>query len=81
MRSKITVFTSPTCPHCPGAVKLVKEVSRERDDVVVEVLSTATHKGSKKARELEKLGKIVIVEGRVQFHFLPESIKVYIKVN
>jgi len=34
-----------------------------------------------KARELEKKGAIVIVEGRTQFHFLPESIKIYMKVN
>ena len=34
-----------------------------------------------KARELEQKGAIVIVEGRTQFHFLPESVKIYIKVN
>lgn len=34
-----------------------------------------------KARELEKKGAIVIVEGRTQFHFLPESIKIYMKVG
>lgn len=33
------------------------------------------------ARKLEKHGKVVIVEGRTQYHFLPESIKLYIKVN
>ena len=25
MAHKIEVFTSPTCPHCPGAVKVVEE--------------------------------------------------------
>ncbi|MBS3127437.1 (d)CMP kinase [Candidatus Woesearchaeota archaeon] len=33
------------------------------------------------ARQLEKAGKKVIVEGRTQYHFLPESIKIYIKVE
>jgi len=32
-KSKIEVFTSPTCPHCPSAVKLAKELEQERDDV------------------------------------------------
>ncbi len=34
-----------------------------------------------KARALEKENKFVVVEGRTQFHFLPESVKVYIKVD
>lgn len=36
---------------------------------------------SAKARKLEKKGKTVIAEGRVQFHFLSESIKIFIKVD
>jgi len=38
-------------------------------------------KAAAQARELAKINSWVIVEGRVQFHFLPESIKIYIKVN
>jgi len=34
-----------------------------------------------KALKLEKLRKIVIVEGRTQFYFLPNSVKIYIKVD
>ena len=30
---------------------------------------------------MEKLGKVVLSEGRVQFYHLPESIKIYIKVS
>jgi CMP/dCMP kinase len=37
-------------------------------------------KAAAKALELEKQGP-VIVEGRVQFHFLPQSIKIYMKVD
>ncbi|MBI4152802.1 AAA family ATPase [Candidatus Woesearchaeota archaeon] len=38
-------------------------------------------KAAAEARLLEKQGKIVVVEGRTQFHFLPKSVKVYIKVD
>ncbi|MBU0457332.1 MAG: (d)CMP kinase [Nanoarchaeota archaeon] len=38
-------------------------------------------KASAEARELEKNNQIIIVEGRTQFHFLPESLKIYIKVD
>lgn len=33
------------------------------------------------ARKLEKAKKAVVVEGRTQFHFLPESVKIFITVN
>ena len=33
------------------------------------------------ARALAKSGKNIIVEGRTQFHFLPESIKIFMKVS
>ena len=36
---------------------------------------------AKQARDLDKKKKNVIVEGRTQYHFLPESYKIYIKVN
>jgi CMP/dCMP kinase len=36
---------------------------------------------AKKAREFNSLKKDVIVEGRVHFHFIPESIKLYIDVD
>ncbi len=44
-------------------------------DVEVDELAAA------QARKLERQGKIVIVEGRTQYHFLPESIKVYVKAD
>jgi len=39
------------------------------------------NKAALRARELESMGELVIVEGRVQYHFLPESIKIFIKVD
>jgi len=35
------------------------------------------NKAALRARELESMGELVIVEGRVQYHFLPESIKIF----
>ena len=36
---------------------------------------------AKKAKELEKSGKPVIAEGYTMFHFLPDSIKIFIKCD
>lgn len=38
-------------------------------------------KAAQEARKLENGRKVVVVEGRTQFHFLPESIKIFITVN
>ena len=39
------------------------------------------HKTRDQARVLAQKGKNVLVEGRVQFFFLPESIKIFLKVD
>lgn len=42
MKHKIEVFTSPTCPHCPGAVKVVEEAKAKLgDEIEVQILSIA----------------------------------------
>ena len=42
MKHKIEVFTSPTCPHCPGAVKVVEEAKEKLgDEIEVQILSIA----------------------------------------
>jgi len=49
---KIQVFTSPTCPNCHPALDLAKQIEKERDDVKVTELSTATPHGHRKAKQL-----------------------------
>lgn len=53
MKSKITVFTSPTCPHCPSAVKLAQKIGAQKDEVKVQIASTATPEGIMLARKFE----------------------------
>ena len=68
-----------------------RELAREKGMTLQELNQyAATHPetdvdvdkmAANKARELEKKGVMVIVEGRTQFHFLPESIKIFMKVK
>lgn len=50
---KIEVFTSPTCPHCPPAVRTAKELLEENPELKERVewveVSTATTDGQRKA--------------------------------
>lgn len=68
-----------------------RELAREKGMTLQELNEYAlTHpetdvdvdkKAAAQARELGKKNKTVIVEGRTQFHFLPESLKIYMKVK
>ena len=49
MRSKIEVFVSPSCPHCPGAVKAARDLEKERNDVKVVITNIATKEGRRRA--------------------------------
>lgn len=70
---------------------IMRDTARERGltlEQFMDYLSTDTkleqeidYKVREKAYELERAGKNVLVEGRVQYHLIPTSIKVYIKVD
>ena len=45
----IEVFTSPTCPHCPRALAMAKEVAAQSPGIQVVEQSTATPHGLAKA--------------------------------
>ena len=64
-----------------------REIARQKNMTLEELNEYAlTHPETdvdvdKEAARQARLKKNVIVEGRVQFHFIPESIKIYIKVD
>lgn len=68
-----------------------RELARKKGLTLVELNEYAkTHpetdvdvdkEAAAEARKLDKQGKTVIVEGRTQYYFLPESIKIFIKVD
>ncbi|MDP3989819.1 MAG: AAA family ATPase [archaeon] len=55
----------------------LNEYAKDHPETDVDVDKRAADEAKKEEAE----GKVVIVEGRVQYHFLPESLKIYIKVN
>ena len=58
-------------------LKELNEYAKTHSETDIDVDKAA----AKKARELEKIGRIVIDEGYPQSHFVPESIKIFIKVD
>ncbi|HHQ45120.1 MAG TPA: hypothetical protein ENN13_03180 [Candidatus Altiarchaeales archaeon] len=54
---KIEVFTSPTCPHCPGAVRATKKLLEDHpeltDCVKWREMNTGTPEGRRNAQKYE----------------------------
>jgi thioredoxin 1 len=64
MKAKIEIFSSLTCPHCPSAVKLVEEVSKERNDVEFVKYDVSTLEGSKRANQFNIMSvPTILVKG------------------
>ena len=58
-------------------IEELNEYAKTHPETDVDVEKAA----AKHALDLEKQGQTVVVEGRIQFHFLPNSVKLYITVD
>ncbi len=60
----VSLFTSPTCPFCPAAKKVVDEIKQEREDVVVKEFNSATPEGREESQKRGILSvPTIFVEG------------------
>lgn len=53
MKSKVYLFTSPTCPNCPPAKKFIEALSKKRKDFDYEELNSFDNHAIKLAKEFE----------------------------
>lgn len=51
MKSTVYLFSSPTCPHCPPAKKVIEEISKERDDFIFKFIMLVTPSAQKMAQK------------------------------
>ncbi|MCX9012624.1 MAG: thioredoxin family protein [Candidatus Methanoperedens sp.] len=71
----IEVFTSPTCPHCPRALAMAKQLAAQVPGIQVVEQSTATSQGYAKAA-LYKVQAVptVFINGKRAFVGAPPSV-------
>ncbi|WP_423792021.1 MJ0307 family thioredoxin [Methanocaldococcus indicus] len=63
---KIELFTSPMCPHCPAAKRVVEEVVSEIPDVEVEYINVMEN--PQKAMEYGIMAvPTIVINGEVEF--------------
>jgi small redox-active disulfide protein 1 len=74
MPVKIEVFYSDTCPYCPNAIALVREVSAEFSDTTVEEVNTSTSEGAARAGGYQIFTvPTIVINGKVSFVGLPDK--------
>ncbi|MFZ3383107.1 MAG: thioredoxin family protein [Candidatus Methanoperedens sp.] len=72
----IEVFTSPTCPHCPQALSMAKEVASQTQGVQAFEISTGTPQGFAKAALYGvKAVPTVFIDHKCAFVGTPPSIE------
>ncbi len=72
----IEVFTSPTCPHCPRALSMAKQLAMQIPGIQVVEQSTATPQGYAKAALYDvQAVPTVFINGKRAFVGAPPSIE------
>ena len=68
----IKVLTSPTCPYCPQAVRMVKEIVNRDPNIIAIELSVTTPQGYNEAVKFGISGvPAIIINDRRVIHGLP----------
>ncbi|MDP2845141.1 MAG: thioredoxin family protein [Candidatus Methanoperedens sp.] len=73
----IEVFTSPTCPHCPKALEMARQIAMEMPGIQVVEQSTAMPQGFAKAAYYGvQAVPTVFINGKRAFVGAPPSVEV-----
>ena len=72
----IEVFTSPTCPHCPRALEMARQLAMEMPGIKVVEQSTATPQGFARAAFYDvQAVPTVFINGKRAFVGAPPSME------
>jgi small redox-active disulfide protein 1 len=75
MPVEIEVYTSPTCPYCPHAIKLLNDVAPSFDqNVVVEEVNSWSEEGQTRALKYGIMAvPTIVINGKIKFVGLPKK--------
>jgi len=78
----IKVITSPTCPYCPQAVKLVRELAKNDSGIIAVELPITTSRGYQEAVKFGISGvPSLIINDRHVVHGLPSKEKLLMAIE
>ena len=76
MAIKVEVFSSDSCPHCPGAVKVAEEAKADSTDldIELEVVNINTDENRKRAIDYQIMAvPTIVINGQVEFIGAPSK--------
>lgn len=75
-KSLVRIFTTETCPYCPGAKKMLRDMQMGRDDFVVEEVNLSTEEGNRAAigLEIDRVPTIIVSGPRIDKQLLIDPI-------
>lgn len=76
MAIKVEVFSSDSCPHCPGAVKVAEEAKTDLTDldIELEVVNINTDENRKRAIDYQIMAvPTIVINGQVEFIGAPSK--------
>ena len=76
MAIKVEVFSSDSCPHCPGAVKVAEEAKDDLTDldIELEVVNINTEENRKRAIDYQIMAvPTIVIDGQVEFIGAPSK--------
>lgn len=83
MAIKVEVFSSNSCPHCPGAIKVAEDAQKDMDlDIDVEVVNVNDPDNMQRARDYQIMAvPTIAVNGKVEFVGAPTEDQLVSKIN
>ncbi|MCC7554136.1 MAG: MJ0307 family thioredoxin [Methanobacteriaceae archaeon] len=72
MTTKIEVFSTDGCPHCPGAVRMAEEVKQELGDIDLEIVKIDNEENRQRAVDYGIMAvPTIVINNNVEFTGAP----------
>lgn len=76
MAIKVEVFSSDSCPHCPGAIKVAEEAKADLTDLDIDldIVNINTEENRKRAIDYQIMAvPTIVINGQVEFIGAPSK--------
>lgn len=82
MTTKIEVFSTDSCPHCPGAIRLAEDVKQELGDIDLEIVKIDNEENRQRAIEYGIMAvPTIVINNQVEFTGTPSKEDLLAKIN
>ncbi|MDL2246502.1 MJ0307 family thioredoxin [Methanobrevibacter sp. OttesenSCG-928-K11] len=82
MVTKIEVFTTDSCPHCPAAIKVAEEAKQELNDIELEIIKIVDNASRERAIDYGIMAvPTIVINKEVTFTGAPTKEELFEKLK